>query len=662
LRAFFERVRGGGGSPQVCEIEIDLPPLGRRTLSVTAAHVWHDEAATRWVLLSLNDITDFRRSEQELAEAKRAAEQANLAKSRFLAAVSHDLRQPLQTLTLLHDGMHRRVSEEQRTELLSRAEAALDSMSGMLDALLDINQLETGAIEPHLSDFPIEGLLGRLDSEYGMHARALGLNWRVVHSRLAVHSDPRLLERMVRNLVSNALRYTEQGKVLLGCRRRRNSLRIEVWDTGIGIAEEEIPKIFEEYHKAPGQADESSLGLGLAIVQRLGELLRHPIGVRSKLGTGSVFSIEVPLVRAAPIETPHGPSTKADHVPHRRGAILLIEDAATVRTTLERMLANEGHRTAAAASGAAALELVAGGFHPDLIIVDFALAGGVNGVEAATAVSEAVGRKVPAIFLTGDIRSASLHEIDRTGGIRFAQPARPNELSRAIQRLLAARAEAGEQQAAPVPSADARLPATVLVVDDDPGVRKSLRALLTAAGYRVEAFASAEALLAADRGAAKGCLVVDVRMPGMSGFELLARLAAAGNMLPAILLTGHGDVAMAVEAMKAGAEDFIEKPVRPEQLLAAIDRALRHAATPVERSAWRNAAALRIAGLTQREREVMELVVAGHANKEIAARLGISQRTIENHRAAVMKRMGATSLSELVRLALAGAGIDSPRQ
>jgi two-component system, chemotaxis family, CheB/CheR fusion protein len=139
----------------------------------------------------------------------------------------------------------------------------------------------------------------------------------------------------------------------------------------------------------------------------------------------------------------------------------------------------------------------------------------------------------------------------------------------------------------------------------------------------------------------------------MNGFELLARLAGRKNALPAILVTGHGDVAMGVQAMKAGAADFIEKPVRPQQLIAAIDRALRHAATPAERTAWHDAAALRIAGLTQREREVMELVVAGHANKEIAARLRIARRTVENHRAKVMQKMGAASLSELVRLALA---------
>ncbi len=180
----------------------------------------------------------------------------------------------------------------------------------------------------------------------------------------------------------------------------------------------------------------------------------------------------------------------------------------------------------------------------------------------------------------------------------------------------------------------------------------------------METFASGEAFLAAHHAAEKACLVVDVRLPGMSGFELLARLAPADSALPAIVITGHGDVPMAVQAMNAGAEDFIEKPVRPHELLASIDRALRHGASSAERSARRAAAAMRVAGLTRRERDVMDYVVAGHANKEIAARLGIAQRTVETHRANVMKKMGAASLSDLVRLAYRarrGQELDPPR-
>jgi len=199
--------------------------------------------------------------------------------------------------------------------------------------------------------------------------------------------------------------------------------------------------------------------------------------------------------------------------------------------------------------------------------------------------------------------------------------------------------------------------AIIFVVDDNRDIREAMRIVLTQAGYQVQTSADASSFLESYRPGDTGCLVVDVRMPGMSGLQMLAQLAAQGSKLPAIVITGQGDIPMAVEAMRAGAVDFIEKPVDPASLLASIDRALRQAASPSERSAARAAAALRAASLTRREREVMDLVVAGHLNKQIAARLGINQRTVETHRATVMKKMEAASLSELVRRDILARGL-----
>jgi two-component system CheB/CheR fusion protein len=233
-----------------------------------------------------------------------------------------------------------------------------------------------------------------------------------------------------------------------------------------------------------------------------------------------------------------------------------------------------------------------------------------------------------------------------------------------VQRLLGALSPPPEAAVAankPPELPRATSAATIYVVDDDRGVRDMMQLLLTKAGYSVETFASAKAFLSGYRPGKKDCLLTDVRMPGMSGFELLAQLAAAAYALPAIVITGQGDIAMAVQAMKAGAVDFIEKPTDPAALLICVDRALRQSASPAERSSWRKAVAMRIAGLTKREREVMDLVVAGVANKDISARLGINQRTVETHRAAVMKKMGASSLSELVRLEMSARAEKSMR-
>jgi two-component system, chemotaxis family, CheB/CheR fusion protein len=193
---------------------------------------------------------------------------------------------------------------------------------------------------------------------------------------------------------------------------------------------------------------------------------------------------------------------------------------------------------------------------------------------------------------------------------------------------------------------------TVYLIDDDDALREAMRELIEREGQRVAAFASCEAFLDAYRSGGKACLLVDARLPGLGGIALLQRLKTEEHDLPSIVITGHGEVSMAVEAMKAGAVDFLEKPVSGAELLASIDRALtrgQHSAAVVER---RDAAARRIAGLTPRERQIMELVITGQPNKNIAADMKVSQRTVENHRAAVMKKTASKSLSDLVRLAI----------
>ena len=249
------------------------------------------------VVITYEDVTERRRTAEALTAAKRQAELASIAKSRFLAAASHDLRQPLQTLALLQGLLAKKVVGEKAQKLVGRIDEALGAMTGMLNTLLDINQIEVGAVKPEIVDFPVNDLFDRLRDELTYHAQAAGLALRVMPCALSIRSDPRLLEQMIRNLISNALKYTQRGRVLLGCRRRQGKLRIEIWDTGIGIPESELKAIFEEYHQVDNAARQRSrgLGLGLSIVKSLGELLAHPIRVRSLPGKGSVFSIEVPL-------------------------------------------------------------------------------------------------------------------------------------------------------------------------------------------------------------------------------------------------------------------------------------------------------------------------------------------------------------------------------
>jgi two-component system CheB/CheR fusion protein len=270
---------------------------------------------------------------------------------------------------------------------------------------------------------------------------------------------------------------------------------------------------------------------------------------------------------------------------------------------------------------------------------------------------EELSRQIPFIILTGDISTEALRNIALHDCVQFNKPVKLRELTRAIEKLLAKAPAAPEAQPVrPVEASIASDRAKIFVVDDDDRVREAIRAVLEDDGRVVESYVSCEAFLEAYRPGTDACLLIDAYLPGMSGLELLRKLRSDGHRLPSIMITGNSDVAMAVEAMKAGALDFIEKPIGRDELIAGVERALTMSQDSHKLQEWREAAATHLAGLTPRQREVMERVLAGEPSKNIAADLGISQRTVENHRASIMKRTGSKSLPALARLALVAAG------
>ena len=646
LRAFLARVRVEPANVEDYETEIDLPILGRRLLLLNARRLREGPQGRPKILLAIDDVTERRRAAEALGAAKREAEQANLGKSRFLAAASHDLRQPLQTISFLQGILAQKVTDAAILKLVDRLADTVTAMSGMLDTLLDINQLEAGIVRGDVVDFRVSDLLDQVRRQFADDETADRLDWRIVPSSLSVRSDPRLLAQMIGNLVSNAVKYTEAGKVLLGCRRRGDKLRIEVWDTGIGIPAEHLSGIFEEFHQLDNPARERSkgVGLGLAIVQRLAELLGHSIDVRSRPGKGSVFAVEVPLAAEGTTVRPQPRPPEAETAVRRSGTVLIVEDEPAVREMLTLLLEGEGYRTRAAADGGAALALVGrGAARPDLVLADYNLPNGPNGLQVVASLQQTLGCDIPAVILSGDISTDTLREIARGGHVYLSKPVASAALIHTVE----------EQLSRPRPGAEtADRPPTIFIVDDDRSVREALRDLLEANGKTVEIYDSCEAFLEIYRPGRRGCLLVDARLPGMAGLELLQRLNSERQKLPAIMITGHGDVPTAVRAMQAGAADFIEKPIGYQELLASVDRVLEQAGDTAKASAWRQTAANSIAGLTARQRQVMDLVLAGHPSKNIAADLGVSQRTVENHRAAVMKKTGSRSIPALIRLAL----------
>jgi two-component system CheB/CheR fusion protein len=510
------------------ELSVDMPELGTRVLLASGRQIHDGPSTAREILVTIEDITERRRSERSLLAAKLHSDRASLAKSRILSAASHDLRQPLQSLNLMRATLAKSIKDKEGLSLIRQLDKTSEAMLSMLNTLLETNQLEAGIVDPREVEFPINALLEQLRTEFTYHAQERDLRWRVVPCSLSVRSDPRLLEQMLRNLLSNAMKYTKQGKVLLGCRRRAAKLRIEIWDTGIGIAEDQLHAIFAEFHQPGNPAHDAALGfgLGLPIVQRLGHLLGHAVHVHSRPGKGSVFAIEVTRVEMQPQPT-------------------------------------EGHTA-----------------------------------------TEAAPRQGPSL-------------------------------------------PAATGYTVPLP--------TIFIVDDEGALRDAMRELLQAEGWSVEAYPSGEAFLEAYRPGGEGCLVVDARMPGMSGLELLERLKSTNGAPPAIMVTGHADIRLAVRAMKAGAMAFLEKPVPYDELIVNIERALALTRNATALSSLREAAAKRLASLTTRERQVVGLVVEGNLNKEVAYLLGISQRTVETHRAAAMKKLGARTLSELIHLTMTGS-------
>ena len=556
---------------------------------------------------------------------------------------------------------------EKAQKLVARIDETLAAMSGMLNTLLDINQIEAGTVRPEVVRFQVNDLLSRLKEEFTYHAQAQRIEFRVVPCGASIDSDPRLLEQMIRNLLGNALKYTERGKVLLGCRRRGSLLCIEVWDTGIGIPEKDYQTIFSEYHQLDNAAHERSrgLGLGLSIVRRLGQLLGHQIGVRSKPNKGSVFSIDVAFSTSGTGSlSSHHRRTSDDsiaEVVRHAGEILVVEDDPELRQLLELLLKGEGHHVAAASDGVAAQTLLeCGTIRPDLILTDFNLPNGLNGLQLAASLRQKFDLETPVIILTGDISTETLRDIARDNCVKLNKPVNAKELAQVIQRLLPL-SQSSERSIIRQAHDEGVSPISpvIFVVDDDGNVRNSIRNVLEGDGRTVEDFASCDAFLEAYRPGREACLLVDAYLPGMSGLELLKRLHDAGHRLPAIMITGDSDVQIAVQAMKAGASDFIEKPIGRSELLNIVARALEQSRDSNKLSAWEESAANHIAGLTPRQRQVMDLVLAGHPSKNIAADLGISQRTVENHRASIMTRTGAKSLPALARLALAAASTGS---
>lgn len=377
--------------------------------------------------------------ETALVSARNTAEQANAAKSRFLVAANHDIRQPLQSLSLYTAALQGTERAAEREAICEEMSGAIQAMGTMLDVLLDIENLEDGHVRVEVVEFPVADLLAVVEREFRLQAKEKGLDLRILPSHLTVRSDPVLLERIVQNLVSNAVSYTREGRVLVGCRRSRDQVRLEVWDSGVGVAEDELQTIFEDYYQVdnPARDRRKGLGLGLAIAQRIARLLDHRIVVHSQLGKGSCFAVNVPRGAGLPAQRP-GPAAEVGSRPSVAGRTLVaVEDDASIRDGLKRLLTAWGVEVFAGSTVEDALDQLSEAARPpDVLIADYRLSGGHNGIHAVETMRAAFGDALPAIVMTGDTSVSVADEIKASGCRLAHKPLEPQALRRLIDELL----------------------------------------------------------------------------------------------------------------------------------------------------------------------------------------------------------------------------------
>ncbi|MEP7157033.1 MAG: hybrid sensor histidine kinase/response regulator, partial [Betaproteobacteria bacterium] len=374
------------------------------------------------------------RAAEELRAAKEFAEAANRAKSRFLAAASHDLRQPTHALSLFIATLRSMAKRDQvRGEdvgtVAGKLQLALDGLGRLLNGLLDVSRLDAGAVDVTRQPVALQERMSELQNAFAGPAHAKGLAFKVMPTTLHADTDPVVLARILSNLVANAVRYTERGRILIGCRWRPGAVEIQVLDTGIGIAEDQRAKIFEEFYQvgniAREQGGEHGLGLGLAIVQRSVQLLGGTVHLVSVAGKGSKFSVVLPR---ADESIAHSAATSESAGKGLVRHVLVIDDNADVRESMHHLLTEWGHTVVTARSAADAIAALADFSSVDLILADYRLAAEVSGADAINAVAAHLGRPVAAAIITGDTSPERIREAQASGFRLLHKPLDTREL------------------------------------------------------------------------------------------------------------------------------------------------------------------------------------------------------------------------------------------
>lgn len=383
------------------------------------------------------DLVQELRAQKAIADqARQTAEAANRSKTQFFAAASHDLRQPLHAMGLFAAALYEKIKDPEVLNTVKSINASVAALEGLFNELLDISKIDSGVIQPRLTHFALEEMFGRLRDEFAAEAREKGLRLTVTSGGHTVMSDAVLLERIVRNLLGNAVRYTSQGEIALSAAPVNGSLRIEVRDTGPGIGPQDQKRIFEEFVQLanPGRTSRKGLGLGLSIVQRLCALLGYEIRLSSELGRGSAFSLEVPAGVAEESSRPEAaaPGGRAELSGR---LVVVVDDEAAIVEGMKVLLSGWGIDVIGSATGDEVIQAVHSRERmPDLIIADYRLAGGAVGTDVIDRLRRELDPEIPAILITGSTGTERVSEADAKRYDLLLKPVNPEALRELIGR------------------------------------------------------------------------------------------------------------------------------------------------------------------------------------------------------------------------------------
>ncbi len=429
----FERYRPEG---RVLEVSGNPMPGGGFVTSYTDITA-HKELERQ--LRASNETLELRVQQrtQELELAKSEAEQANLSKTRFLAAASHDLMQPLNAASLFASALAQKTHESELQTFSENIVLSLQAADALINSMLEASRLDAGVVEPKREVFYLKDLFDRLGRDFTALAQARNIDFRMVQTHQAVWSDPHLLRRILQNFLSNAVRYTSSGRVLLGCRRLGNMLRIEVWDTGPGIPPDKCSEIFLEFHrlKTPEHdKGERGLGLGLAIADRISRLLDHPINLRSWPQHGSVFSVDVPIAHAQPSMLMPAQTTAIHAGGNLALTVLCVDNEPSVLAGMRALLEGWGCAVATAHDAASSMQALQQNL-PDLVIADYQLDDGVTGLDVAGHLISAAKRDLSVLVITANNTEDIRRLVEDRGYLFMAKPVKPAKLRALMSSL-----------------------------------------------------------------------------------------------------------------------------------------------------------------------------------------------------------------------------------